>query len=71
MMQLTLARLQGFDSSTPENEPVNMTGAAGLTMHRKYLSEVVLTPCLPYKLDDEADSRMDPYSCNLNDILSS
>ncbi|KAK1356016.1 Cytochrome P450, family 82, subfamily G, polypeptide 1 [Heracleum sosnowskyi] len=60
MMHLTLARLlQGFDLCTPENEPVNMTEAAGLTFHRKYPLEVVLTPRLPKKLYHEAYSAMD------------
>lgn len=51
MMQLTLARLlQGFNLATPMNEPVDMTEAAGITVHRKYPLEVVLTPRLPSML---------------------
>nr|AFK79026.1 cytochrome P450 CYP82T1 [Bupleurum chinense] len=51
MMQLTLARLlQGFNLVSPTNEPVDMTEAAGISMHRKYPFEVVLTPRLPCKL---------------------
>ncbi|KAK1398094.1 Cytochrome P450, family 82, subfamily C, polypeptide 4 [Heracleum sosnowskyi] len=47
MMQLALARLlQGFNLATPMNEPVDMTEAAGITVHRKYPLEVVLTPRL-------------------------
>lgn len=49
MMQLTLARLlQGFNLATPK--PVDMTEAAGITVHRKYPLEVVLTPRLPSML---------------------
>lgn len=60
MMHLTLARLlQGFDLCSPENEPVNMTEAAGLTFHRKYPLQVVLTPRLPNKLYDEEYSTVD------------
>lgn len=51
MMQLTLARLlQGFNLTTPMNEPVDMTEAPGITLHRKYPLEVVLTPRLPSML---------------------
>nr|XP_017240920.1 PREDICTED: cytochrome P450 CYP82D47-like [Daucus carota subsp. sativus] len=51
MILLTLARLlQGFNLVTPTNEPINMTEAAGITLHMKYSLEVVLTPRLPNKL---------------------
>lgn len=51
IMQLTLARLlQGFDLVTPTNEPVDMTEAGGITLHKKYPLEVMLTPRLPGKL---------------------
>ncbi|KAK1354542.1 Cytochrome P450, family 82, subfamily C, polypeptide 4 [Heracleum sosnowskyi] len=51
IMQLTLARLlQGFDLVTPTNEPINMSEAVGITLHKKYPLKVMLTPRLPDKL---------------------
>ncbi|KAL8094330.1 cytochrome P450 CYP82D47-like [Apium graveolens] len=50
MILLALARLlQGFNL-VATNEPLNMTEAAGITMHKKYPLEVALTPRLPNKL---------------------
>uniref|UniRef100_A0A5B6ZXT1 Uncharacterized protein n=1 Tax=Davidia involucrata TaxID=16924 RepID=A0A5B6ZXT1_DAVIN len=48
---LTLARLlQGFDFTTPSDEPVNMTEGLGITLPKATPLEVFITPRLPFKL---------------------
>ncbi|WCJ40678.1 Cytochrome P450 82A3 [Euphorbia peplus] len=54
VLNLSIARLiQGFNMSTPNNEPVDMTEGQNLVMGKESPLEVILTPRLDPKLYDQ------------------